>query len=68
MRCYSHLSDDEREQMGLAKAQGHLIGAIARAIFAVRNGRSRANSGVTSLAAASGMEHLPAYYHAPDIV
>ena len=23
MRCYSHLSDDEREQIGLAKALGH---------------------------------------------
>ena len=32
MRCYSHLSDDEREQIGLAKALGHSIGAIARAI------------------------------------
>lgn len=30
MRCYSHLSDDEREQIGLAKAVGHSIGAIAR--------------------------------------
>jgi IS30 family transposase len=28
MRCYSHLSDDEREQ----KAVGHSIGAIAEAI------------------------------------
>jgi hypothetical protein len=26
---YSHLSDDEREQTGLAKASGHSIGAIA---------------------------------------
>jgi transposase, IS30 family len=32
MRCYSHLSDDEREQIGLAKAVGHSIGAIAEAI------------------------------------
>ena len=31
MRCYSHLSDDE-EQIGLAKALGHSIGAIAQAI------------------------------------
>jgi hypothetical protein len=31
MRCYSHLSDDEREQI-LAKALGHSIGAIAQAI------------------------------------
>jgi IS30 family transposase len=32
MRCYSHLSGDEREQIGLAKALGHSIGAIAQAI------------------------------------
>src|SRR6476659_2098310 len=32
MRCYSHLSDDEREQIGLAKALGHSVGAIAKAI------------------------------------
>jgi transposase, IS30 family len=32
MRCYSHLSDDERAQIGLAKALGHSVGAIARAI------------------------------------
>ena len=32
MRCYSHLSDDEREQIGLAKAVGHSFGAIAKAI------------------------------------
>ena len=32
MRCYSHLSDDEREQIGLAKALGHSIGAIEQAI------------------------------------
>ena len=32
MRCYSHLSDDEREQISLAKALGHSIGAIAQAI------------------------------------
>ena len=32
MRCYSHLSDDEREQIGLAEALGHSIGAIAQAI------------------------------------
>src|SRR5262245_44500177 len=32
MRCYSHLSDDEREQIGLARALGHSIGVIAQAI------------------------------------
>ena len=29
MRGYLHLSDDEREQIGLLKALGHSIGAIA---------------------------------------
>src|ERR1700739_2640772 len=28
MRCYSHLSDDEREQIGLARTLGHSIGTI----------------------------------------
>ena len=32
MGCYSHLSDDERERIGLAEALGHSIGAIAQAI------------------------------------
>jgi Helix-turn-helix domain len=32
MRCYSHLSDDDREQIGLARTLGHSIGAIAQAI------------------------------------
>jgi IS30 family transposase len=32
MRCYSHLSDDEREQIGLARTLGHSIGTIAQAI------------------------------------
>src|ERR1700761_817789 len=32
MLRYSHLSDDEREQIGLAKALGHSIGVIAQAI------------------------------------
>ena len=32
MRCYSHLSDDEREQIGSGQGLGHSIGAIARAI------------------------------------
>ena len=32
MRGYSHLSDDEREEIGLLKVLGHSIGAIARAI------------------------------------
>ena len=32
MGGYSHLSDDEREQIGLLKVLGHSIDAIARAI------------------------------------
>ncbi|MGZ9112290.1 MAG: helix-turn-helix domain-containing protein, partial [Rhodoplanes sp.] len=32
MRGYSHLSDDEREQVGLLTVLGHSIGAIARAL------------------------------------
>ena len=32
MPCYWHLSDDEREQIGLARTLGHSIGAIAQAI------------------------------------
>ena len=28
MRSYSHLSDDEREQIGLLKVLGHSIAAI----------------------------------------
>ena len=32
MRGYSHLSDDEREKIGLLKVLGHSIGAIARAL------------------------------------
>ncbi len=31
MQRYSHLSDDEREQIGLARTLGHSIGTIARA-------------------------------------
>jgi Helix-turn-helix domain len=43
MRCYSHLSDDEREQIGLTQALGHSIGAIARAI-----GRPKSTAGANS--------------------
>src|SRR5262249_13759599 len=32
MRCYSHLSDDEREQIGLARTLDHSIGTIAQAM------------------------------------
>jgi len=42
MRGYSHLSDEEREQIGLLKVLGHSIGAIARAIRRPKS-TSRAN-------------------------
>ena len=41
MRGYSHLSDDEREQIGLLKVLGHSIGAIARAIRRPKSTHSR---------------------------
>ena len=41
MRGYSHLSDDEREQIGLLKVLGHSIGAIARAIRRPKSTTSR---------------------------
>ena len=44
MGCYSHLSDDEREQIGLAKAVGHSIGAIAKAIGRPKRASFRATS------------------------
>ena len=41
MRCYSHLSDDEREQIGLARTLGHSIGAIAGEMLAdARTGKN----------------------------
>jgi hypothetical protein len=43
MRCYSHLSHDEREQIGLAQA--HSTGAITQAISP--NRRSGATSPAT---------------------
>ena len=41
MSRYSHLSDAEREQIGLAKAVGHSIGAIAEAIGRPKSAVSR---------------------------
>ena len=41
MGGYSHLSDDEREQIGLLKVLGDSIGAIARAIRRPRSTISR---------------------------
>jgi transposase, IS30 family len=41
MRCYSHLSDDEREQIGLLKAVGQSIGVIAKSICRPKSTVSR---------------------------
>ena len=59
MRCYSHLSDDEREQIGLAKAVGHSIGAIAKAIDRPESRRSRASSRATSCRAGATRRFTP---------
>ena len=32
MRSYSHLSEDERDQIGVLRAAGRSMGAIARAL------------------------------------
>ena len=61
MRCYSHLSDDEREQIGLAKALGHSISAIAQAIGRP-NRRSRANSPATGCRAGAIPLHAAGAY------
>src|SRR5215470_4067119 len=64
MRCYSHLSDDEREQIGLAKALGHSIGVIAQAIGRPRStvwrelSRNRLPSGRYSPLHAAGAYQL----------
>ena len=62
MRCYSHLSDDEREQIALAKALGHSIGAIAQAIGRPKSTISRElsrNKLPSGLLAASRRRRLP---------
>ena len=48
MRGYSHLSDDEREQIGLLKVLGHSIGAIARALRRPKSTISRELSAQSS--------------------
>jgi IS30 family transposase len=64
MRCYSHLSDDEREQIALAKALGHSIGVIAQAIGRPRStvwrelSRNRLPSGRYSPLHAAGAYQL----------
>ena len=79
MRCYSHLSDDEREQIGLAKALGHSIGTIAHAIGRSKSTisrelcRNRLPSGRYSPLHAAGAYQLrrrreARLQHAPDII
>ena len=41
MRSYSHLSGDERDQIGVLRAEGRSIGAIARALGRVKATISR---------------------------
>ena len=57
MRCYSHLSDHEREQIWSSKALGHSIGSIAQG-SAVRR-RSGANSPATGCRAGATRPFTP---------
>ena len=41
MRSYSHLSEDERDQLGVLRAAGRSIGAIARALCRAKTTISR---------------------------
>src|SRR5208337_2445531 len=41
MRSYSHLSDDERDQVGILRAAGWSMGAIARALGRAKTTISR---------------------------
>jgi len=41
MRSYSHLSDDERDQIGILRAAGRSTGAIARALGRAKTTISR---------------------------
>ena len=41
MRSYSHLSEDERDQIGVLRAAGRSIGAIARALCRAKTTVSR---------------------------
>src|SRR5262249_13863647 len=65
MRCYSHLSDDEREQIGLARILGHSIGTIAQAIGRPKStisrelSRNKLPSGRYSPLHAAGAYQLP---------
>ena len=41
MRSYSHLSEDERDQIGILRAAGQSMGAIARALCRAKTTISR---------------------------
>ena len=41
MRSYSHLSEDERDQIGVLRAEGRSMGAIARALGRAKTTISR---------------------------
>ena len=41
MRSYSHLSEDERDQIGVLRAAGRSMGAIARALCRAKTTISR---------------------------
>lgn len=41
MQCYSHLSEDERDQIGILRAAGRSMGAIARALDRAKTTISR---------------------------
>jgi IS30 family transposase len=41
MRSYSHLSEDERDQIGVLRAAGRSMGAIARALDRAKTTISR---------------------------
>ena len=48
MRSYSHLSEDERDQIGVLRAAGRSIGAIARPLCRAKTTVSREWSGTHS--------------------
>jgi hypothetical protein len=49
MRSYSHLSEDERDQIGVLRAAGRSMGTIARALGRAKATISRSCSGTHSL-------------------
>ena len=48
MRFYSHLSDEERDQIAILRAAGRSMGAIARALGRAKTTISRGYSGTHS--------------------